>query len=269
MWSQIKQYLVNIGDYPYSLFVTMNEEDDDIIRDIKQFHKETSVFIVENKGYDIGPFVYFLNKIDLSKYDLILKIHTKDNKAGCDTLLNHRYVSRKYWFQLLIEALIGSKRIVLKNINAFQNNKKLGMIGSKYCITSNYKNAIDVKDKVIEIMNGFNFTNFLPITFVAGTMFFVRSKILQKVKENYTINDFDITDNQVKDGTLAHALERVFGCLVIAQGYQIQGYDRNRSFEYQSIAKLLQRFIFQKKITKKNYLQVKILKFPIYHRKII
>ena len=100
-------------------------------------------------------------------------------------------------------------------------------------------------------------------------MFFVRSKILQKVKENYTINDFDITDNQVKDGTLAHALERVFGCLVVAQGYQIQGYDRNRSFEYQSIAKLLQRFIFQKKITKKNYLQVKILKFPIYHRKII
>lgn len=269
MWSQIKQYLVNIGDYPYSLFVTMNEEDDDIIRDIKQFHKETSVFIVENKGYDIGPFVYFLNKIDLSKYDLILKIHTKNNIAGCDTLLNHRYVSRKYWFQLLLEALIGSKRIVLKNINAFQNNKKLGMIGSKYCITSNYKNAIDVKDKVIEIMNGFNFTNFLPITFVAGTMFFVRSKILQKVKENYTINDFDITDNQVKDGTLAHALERVFGCLVVAQGYQIQGYDRNRSFEYQSIAKLLQRFIFQKKITKKNYLQVKILKFPIYHRKII
>lgn len=269
MWPQIKQYLVNIGDYPYHLYVTLNEKNDDIIKDIKQFHKETAVYIVENKGYDVGPFVYFLNQIDLNKYDLILKIHTKDNKTGCDTLLNHRYVSRKYWFQLLLEALIGSKRIFLKNISAFQNNENLGMIGSKYCITSSYKNAVDVRDKVIEIMNGFNFTNFLPITFVAGTMFFVRSEILQKVKENYTINDFDITDNQVKDGTLAHALERVFGCLVVAQGYQIQGYDKNRNFEYQSIARLLQRFIFQRKITKRNYLQVKILKFPIYHRKII
>jgi hypothetical protein len=92
---------------------------------------------------------------------------------------------------------------------------------------------------------------------------------LQGIKDNYTINNFAVTDDKVKDGTLAHALERVFGCLVMAQGYQIKGYDRNECFEYRSRMLSLQRFILQKKITRNNYMLVKIFKLPVYHRKVI
>ena len=269
-WEQLDDLLVrlqNLAGYPYDLFVTMVDDNAEAKQKILTFKSDAKIWIVPNLGYDVGPFIDFLHKINLDEYDYIIKIHTKNNKTGCDTLLNHRYISRKYWFQLLVDALIGSKNIFNKNICAFKNDKKLGMIGSKYCITSGYKNVIKVKDEVVEIMHGFGLREFLPITFVAGTMFLVRSSLLQKIRDRYTIDDFAKTDGQIKDGTLAHTLERVFGCLVIAQGYKIQGFDENKDFECKSIFLSVRRFLFQSKITQKGYLLIKICKIPVYHRK--
>ena len=269
MWPRIKQYLASLDGCDYDLYVTMNAENCGLVEKIKQFHTKSMVYVIENKGYDVGPFVYFLNQIDLNRYDLVLKIHTKNDRSGCDTLLNGRYTNRKYWFRLLIEALIGTKKIFNKNISAFNNNPKLGMIGSKYCIMSCLKDTSGMKTKVAAIMKELDFNNAASTTFIAGTMFMVRSLLLQKIKDKYTLADFAATDDKIKDGTLAHALERVFGCAVQAQGYAIQGYDRNIGFESHSRMMSLRRFIFQKKITGRNYLQIKIFKLPIYHRKIM
>ena len=266
MWPQIKQYLANLDDY--DLFVTMNAENRDIIEEIKKFHPATAFYVVENKGYDVGPFIFFLNRIDLNRYDLILKIHTKSNKNDCNTMLNGRYLNRKYWFRLLVEALIGTKEIFRQNIKAFQKDAEMGMIGSKYCIMSGKKDTAAMKEKVTEVMSELGFPEGEARTFVAGTMFMVRSELLQKVKDKYGIDDFAATDNKVKDGTLAHALERVFGYATEAQGYTIRGYDKNRAFEFYSMLLSLRRFVFQKKITGRNYLQIKIFKLPVYYRKI-
>jgi rhamnosyltransferase len=203
----------------------------------------------------------------LDDYDLILKIHTKNDKDGVDTLINKWYVKRKLWFELLIDALIGNKKIFMKNLHAFEKDKTLGMVGSKYCITSNIKNFNLVEEGIHQVMKHLGLNNYMPIKFVAGTMFMVRSSIMKSIKGVYTIEDFMPTNGAVKDGTLAHIMERVFGCMVTAAGYKIKGFDKSRSFETYSLSKKICRFFYQKKVTKSNYLQVKILKIPVYHRK--
>lgn len=267
MWPEIKKYLRNLEDYPYDLFVTMNKRNATIEQDIKKVHENTVFFEVENRGYDVGPFVYFLHQIDLEKYDLILKIHTKNNKSGACGVINGRWMSRKSWFMLLIEALIGSKSIFNRNIKAFNQDAYLGMIGSKYLITSSSTKT--VIDGVVENMERLKMTNYLPIRFVAGTMFMVRSEIMQKIKDSFNITDFEITSGKIHDETLAHVLERLFGCFTQALGYTIKGFDKNIKFEVVGMSEYLKHFIYQKKVTKHNRLQVKVFRIPIYRKKVV
>ena len=266
IWPEIKKYLQNIGDYPYDLYVTMNVQNNELVDDIKSFHQNTKIFVVENRGYDVGPFVYFLHQIDLENYDLILKLHTKNSKDGVAVVIHKRLVSRKYWFPLLIEALIGSKEIFNRNIEAFCKDADLGMIGSRYLTTSSCTKK--VQTKVEEIMEQWKMTNYLPIKFVAGTMFMVRSSIMQEIKDHYNITDFEVSDEKKKNEVLAHVLERLFGTVTRALGYKICGFDKNKDFEIHGSVKYWTHFIYQKKITKHNYLQIKVLKLPVYRKKI-
>lgn len=269
MWENVQDYLKNIGDYPYRLYVTITRNNPELIGKIKEFHPDTVILPVENRGYDIGPFIYFLHMIDLKNYDLILKIHTKNNRTGTMTILNRRCISRGYWFELLLGALLGSKKLFIKNICAFMNNPNLGMIGSKYLITSDPSSSLKVRADVMKEMPRLGFRAPQKITFVAGSMFIIRSALLQKIKSNYLLSDFPPTDSTIKDGTLAHILERIIGCVTVAEGYKIKGYDRNRSFELQGTLQYMRNFIWRRKITRSNNLLIKVFKIPVYHRKIL
>ena len=269
MWYEIKPYLKNLEGYAYDLYVTMNKQDDAIIKDIKDFNPSAKFFMVENRGYDVGPFVYFLHQINLNDYDLILKLHTKNNKNEGSVVINNKCINRKFWFLLLIESLIGSRAIFDNNIRAFEQDDKLGMIGSKYLISSGLKNAKSVEASVRQILERMGVPSDLPIVFVSGTMFMVRSHIMQKIKDSFNITDFEITSGKVHDETLAHVLERLFGCLTQALGYKIQGFDKNIRFELDGTLEYLKRFIYQKKVTKHNCLQIKIFRIPVYRKKMV
>ena len=57
-------------------------------------------------------------------------------------------------------------------------------------------------------------------------------------------------------------LERLFGTLTKALGYKICGFDRNKEFEVIGVLGHWWHFVYQKKITKRNYMQIKVLKLP-------
>ena len=98
--------------------------------------------------------------------------------------------------------------------------------------------------------------------FVAGTMFFVRAKLLRPFLK-YKIEDFAISDKSIHDNTLAHVLERLFGLAVTAQGYKIQGV-KYKSYAWLFFIAKLKRFLFQKKITRQGKLIIKICKIPVF-----
>lgn len=64
MWEEMRSYLENIGEQPYLLFVTMTSDAPALAEQIRRFHPHSEIHRVENRGYDIGAFIYFLHSID-------------------------------------------------------------------------------------------------------------------------------------------------------------------------------------------------------------
>ena len=265
MWPEIKGYLANIGDYPYDLFVTLVAENPQLEEEIRQFKPDAKIWVVENRGYDVGPFIDFLHHIDLDKYDLILKLHTKNGNKGPDTKLNGLPVSRELWKKLLIESLLETPEQFKKNVEMFKKNPDLGMIGSRHLITSKDTVLASLKARINETMLALGFNEPKPITFIAGTMFMSRANLLSPIKNNYKLADFDLTDGHVKDGTLAHVMERLFGCVIQAQGYKIKGCGL---FSIELILRRIYHFVYANKVTNSGYHVIKIMKLPIFRRKL-
>ena len=97
MWPEFAEYLSNLSDYNYDLYVTGVEISPEIRNNILSFKKDTKILITENRGHDIWPFLSVLNQVDLDKYSYIIKIHTKNTSSDILTRTNRRALSRR-WF---------------------------------------------------------------------------------------------------------------------------------------------------------------------------
>ena len=65
LYKDIKECLLNITTHKIDLFVTMVEEHSEVISDIKATFPNAKIEILENKGFDIAPFIHVLNKVNL------------------------------------------------------------------------------------------------------------------------------------------------------------------------------------------------------------
>ena len=65
-WDEIAVYLSNLQEYDYDLFVTLIKPNEELEKNIKKFKPKAQVFVIDNRGYDIGAFVWFLHQISVS-----------------------------------------------------------------------------------------------------------------------------------------------------------------------------------------------------------
>ncbi|MBO6289076.1 MAG: hypothetical protein J6N45_01970 [Alphaproteobacteria bacterium] len=256
--------LQNLADYPYDLFVTMVDDNAEAKQKILTFKSDAKIWIVPNLGYDVGPFIDFLHKINLNEYDYIIKIHTKRAKSGSYCIFNRHHFDMKTWRAMLLDAVI-SKSAVANNLRLLMQNDKIGMVSSEYVLTNEkwaYQNVMSqIETEMVKI--GMEIPK--DKHFVAGTMFWARAKLLKPFLV-YKIENFAVSEGQIHDGTLAHVIERMFGLVITAQGYQVRGVFYKKYLLNRFIANF-KRFIFQKKLTRQGNEIIKICKIPVYHRK--
>ena len=76
---EIKEYLKNLEAYHYDLIVTCTKDVyvTEIQNAIRVIKPDAKFYIYENKGFDIGPFVDVLSKININKYDVVFKLQSK------------------------------------------------------------------------------------------------------------------------------------------------------------------------------------------------
>ena len=221
LWSEYETKLSSI-DVPYDLYVTLTEESSTLGQTLWIKNKlELSgykVFIVPNKGLDIGPFLLVLNHIFNSDtdYDYVFKLHTKKS------IITAGYDFGRDWRNNLIIPLIGSPKIFHKNIRKL-DNEEIGMLGSSKWL-SQHKNGNDewIKyyKKILNISAG--------STFIGGTMFLVRWEILKNHFNKFNvIKIYDELENGYfhdnDSSTKTHALERIFGYMVESNNKKIIG----------------------------------------------
>ena len=105
---QIIKYLKNLTGIEYDLYITMVEDDSEVRLSIQKEFPQSQIWIVENRGYDIGPFIDFLHHINLDDYEYVLKLHTKRKLKGSYCYFNKRRFNLSSWSKILYETLIGS-----------------------------------------------------------------------------------------------------------------------------------------------------------------
>ena len=64
--------LSNIQSIDHDLYITMTENNEDIKHKIISQFPNANILIVPNKGYDVGPFIQLLNKINIQKSEYLL-----------------------------------------------------------------------------------------------------------------------------------------------------------------------------------------------------
>ncbi len=259
---EILKRLKNLSKIDYDLFVTMVIDDEKIKNRILDEHPLAKIWVIENRGYDIGPFIDFLHKIDLEDYEYVLKLHTKGKKSSNYTFIKNRRLDNALWSKIMWDSMLKSKKRVKNNIKILDEQKNVGMLGSEHCFSNEGRHYWHLMDDINIAMEKMGFEKVVHLSFIAGCMFLCRANLLKPLSL-YSLKDFDKTNGKIKDETLAHVVERLFGAIVGAQGFDIFQIEDNAYF-WSFFKVALKRTLIQKKLTKSGKMIVKVCKIPVY-----
>ncbi|MBB6408255.1 rhamnan synthesis F family protein [Mesorhizobium sangaii] len=224
MIDEICDYLENII-VPFDVFVTTPFEGDvaPIIDRFAEVGASVSVYLTENRGRDIGPFVSLYRSGDLDGYDAILKIHSKKST----------YSDRgDEWRNRLYRSLVGDSLIALRAIDLLRSGE-IGIVGPHdyYLTNEEYWGANrDAVRDLLTAMDVHSAGDEPELGFFAGSMFWFHPSALRSLQR---IDEEKLRfepENGIQDGTLAHAVERVFCTIARKAGYRttsaaLKGYE--------------------------------------------
>lgn len=161
------------------------------------------VRLAANRGRDIAPkLLTFRDVYDSHEY--VLFLHTK--KSDHATVL-------AAWRHFLYNNLLGTREIVESVFTAFARLPKLGVIASQHFepvrIWLDWGGNFP-KARALASRMGFNLEPGTVLDFPSGSMFWARTAALRPLLDlHLTLEDFEEENGQI-DGTLAHAIERLF-----------------------------------------------------------
>lgn len=215
VWPDFEKRLRQIS-LPFKLIVTVSAEDADLRAAIRSFHADSKILVYPNRGRDVGPLVQLLREGHVDDVDLVCKLHGKKSMA----LGPIRSIFGDVWRRLLLNSLIGSDDAVRRIVRRFGEQPRLGMIGPlRFRLPNEFRhshrdvwsNNEELTYQLVQRLGGSKES--FKLDFFAGTMFWIRRELLDLLKPlDLSQSDFPGEEGQ-PDGTLQHALERVFGAL--------------------------------------------------------
>lgn len=274
LWMELADCIRRV-DMPYDLFITYSDESS-VVKARSDF--PDAIFIqCENKGYDIWPFLKILNGLDLRKYTYIIKLHTKRDiltEGVCQ--INGVDIRGDKWRRRLL-SFISSKNAWDKTKRKITENSAVGMIADPFLLFKrrDVKIAISTFDKALSIVKNLGIeVDPRQMQYVGGTMFMARAECFSSLQGKWEADDFDYECSHA-DGSLAHCIERILCFCVYGSGYVISyPFDlivksKIRAFlKYRRLLCNFARicsFFYQRKITNKGYIIIKVLKIPIVY----
>ena len=171
---------------------------------------------VPNVGRDIGPLLTEFGPILASEYDVVGHIHVKRSRQPIGTPISIES-SSSFLFENLLGGPVGGK-MVDQILSQMQKDERVGLVfaDDPYILgwTRNLNMALELAQKMghTKLPCGINF----PV----GSMFWMRSNVLKSfVDLNLDWVDYP-AEPIADDGTILHALERLFGIIPILAGWK-------------------------------------------------
>ena len=174
---------------------------------------EYMILTVDNKGRDILPFLHIMPHVIDGGHEVVLKLHTKKSKHRQDG---------DVWRSDLFNKLLNPSSMK-KIMKEFKDNSDLGMVGPDGHIVSMESHWGSNEEAIIRLAwrMGLSVRSVLWTPFVAGSMFYCRTSTLSELL-NLGLNDNDFEEESGQlDGTLAHAIERLFSVCLVAENKRL------------------------------------------------
>lgn len=169
-----------------------------------------TVHVAPNRGRDIAPFITLLNRGVFNGYDAVLKLHTKKSPHLWAGHLRRR---------LLFTVLAGTPRQVLQARACFLD-PEVGMVGWTASFRRKPSWWMGNEARVRALAAGMPQVKVVP-GFFEGSMFWFRPAALAALRQRgLGVDDFEPEHGQI-DGTLHHAVERMFTLSAWAGGYRV------------------------------------------------
>ena len=187
-----------------------------LVRSVKP---DARFVLVENRGYDVWPFLYLLSTEDWTGYDVVFKLHTKHITGSKVVHLNHLHLKGSQWRDLLVEALLGSEAQVQEILQLFQDRPEVGMVcAGKLYTRLHFPEDEELLEAELERLG----LRTEERRFCSGTMMAFRPGVLQVLRGRSFCADM-FPEESPTDGkaTMAHVYERVLSLLAPAQGFAV------------------------------------------------
>lgn len=207
LWPELARHIRNFSSHTPDLYVTLAENAaPEFEAEVKSDFPAADVKRLPNRGFDVGPFVEVIARIDLDAYDLVVKLHTKRNRFG---VVSYMPLFGGQWRRKLL-VFCRTKQAVDRALALF-DDPAVGMVGNGDLILHPW-DALVPNPPPVDPSD--------TRTFVAGTMFIVRASLLMLVRNQVSFADFEPTTRD-QTGSLAHAWERRLGHLISESGMSL------------------------------------------------
>ncbi len=173
------------------------------------------IFVVDNRGRDVGPFYVGLKSI-YKNYDILLHMHTKKSPK------NNAQIR---WFEDILDKLAYNESYILNILELFKNYNNLGVVipsileklrKDTMWLENNYTKA-----EVLVQEMGYNTEDLksFMLKFAVGNMFWARTDAIEPIF-SLDLDYGDFPEEPLDDdGTIAHALERLQCFVAEREGY--------------------------------------------------
>jgi glycosyltransferase involved in cell wall biosynthesis len=204
--------------FPFDLHVTLVERGFEkqvsaIFSRISQLNR-LDITCTENRGRDIAPFIVACGEA-LAEYDFILHLHTKKSP-------HNRRLSA--WLDYLLEQLLGSEENIKSIVDAFESRADLGVLYPVPYAPLHPFMRLGGNASAIESLSarlGVRAEQLSPLlysSFPSGSMLWMRGTVMRRINRlGLAFEDFPVEAGQ-DDGTLAHAIERLFPVFASEEG---------------------------------------------------
>jgi Rhamnan synthesis protein F/Nucleotide-diphospho-sugar transferase len=173
------------------------------------------IICVENRGRDILPFIRVLPDVLGAGHDYIIKLHTKRSR--------HRRDGDRWRRELLMSLADPSE--LAWTIRALNRRSDIGIVGPENHVLNLDAYWGSNESRVRELLARIGASGIVPDpkAFVAGSMFVARKDALSALLSlNLAREEFEEEKGQT-DGTLAHAVERLFAFSAAIGGLRVGG----------------------------------------------
>lgn len=210
----------NINGCEWDLVVTFSEYDETTDRLLREFKPDVRMLHTENAGYDIWPFIQALRSTDLSAYDRVMKLHTKNIEDFRWKANGIRYRGTK-WRDTLVDAMLSSADRFRRCYGSFDADPSVGMVCShELMVDLSRRRPEDMSALTAEAKRiGMSVTKG---RFCAGTMFMTRPSCLSRIIDSdLDQNSWGSDTASHRIGTMAHVYERILTISVYDAGYKV------------------------------------------------